>query len=137
MIGSLCTSAPTRYTRLGHIPRYIFVLCPGNRFSGSARRAAIFVPSRQKHGVEPGHELDLLQQGLDPTDFKPMPAVGNGVYELRVRLDGAFRVFYVAKFAEGIYVLHAFTKKTRQTARLDIEVGAKRYRHLMEQRRSD
>ena len=83
-----------------------------------------------------GHELDLLQQGLDPTDFKPMPGVGMGAYELRIRVDGAFRVFYVAKFAEGIHVLHAFEKKTKQTARVDIEVGAKRYRLLMKQRRS-
>lgn len=82
-----------------------------------------------------GHELDLVQQGIEPTDFKPMPTVGAGAYELRIRADGAFRVFYVAKFAEAVYVLHAFQKKTRRTDSLDVAVGAKRYRQLIEQRR--
>lgn len=63
-----------------------------------------------------------------------MPTVGSGVYELRVRSEGAFRVFYVAKFTEAIYVLHAFEKKTRKTAGLDIEIGIKRYRRLLNQR---
>ena len=81
-----------------------------------------------------GQELDLLQQGLEPNDFKPMPSVGAGVYEMHVRAAGAFRVFYVAKFAEGLYVLHAFQKKTQRTERLDLELGAKRYREILRQR---
>ncbi len=82
-----------------------------------------------------GHELDLLQQGLAPTDWKPMPTVGDGVYELRIRADGAFRVFYVAKRAEGIIVVHAFQKKTQQTAQIDLDLAAKRYRqYLVDQR---
>ncbi len=93
-------------------------------FPASARRRA-------------GHELDLLQQGLEPTDWKPMPTVGNGVYELRIRAEGAFRVFYVTKRAEGIVVLHAFQKKTQQTAQLDLDLAAKRYRqYLAAQRHS-
>lgn len=100
---------------------------------GTAREAIrAFPPSARRRA---GHELDVLQQGLDATDAKPMPAVGAGVYELRIRAGGAFRVFYVARFAEGIYVLHAFQKKTQQTARLDLELGAKRYRELLMQRR--
>lgn len=63
-----------------------------------------------------------------------MPTVGAGVYELRVRAAGAFRVFYVVKFAEGLYVLHVFQKKTQQTAQLDVEIGAKRYREILRQR---
>ncbi len=102
---------------------------------GSARGDLRAFPAKARSRA--GHELDQLQQGLDPTDFKPMPAIGAGAYELRIRIEGAFRVFYVAKFAEGIYVLHAFEKKTRQTARLDVEVGAKRYRLLMNWRHSD
>ena len=58
-----------------------------------------------------GFELREVQQGRAPSDWKPMPSVGAGVVEIRVRAaDGAFRVFYVAKFAEAIYVLHAFQK---------------------------
>ena len=82
-----------------------------------------------------GHELDLLQRGLEPNDFKPMPSVGAGVFELRVRAGGAFRVFYVAKFDEGIYVLHAFQKRSRRTSQLDIDVGATRYREVVRSRR--
>ena len=78
-----------------------------------------------------GHELDLLQQGLEPTDWKPMPTVGDGVYELRIRAEGAFRVFYVTKRAEGVVVLHAFQKKTQQTAQLDLDLAAKRYRQYL------
>ena len=66
-----------------------------------------------------------------------MPTVGNGVYELRIRAEGAFRVFYVTKRAEGIVVLHAFQKKTQQTAQLDLDLAAKRYRqYLAAQRHS-
>jgi len=101
---------------------------------GSARKdLRAFPPAARRRA---GHELDLVEQGLGPTDWKPMSTVGDGVCEVRVRAEGAFRVFYVAKFAEGIYVLHAFQKKSRQTARLDIEIGARRYRQLVSQRRA-
>ena len=64
-----------------------------------------------------------------------MPTVGDGVYELRIRADGAFRVFYVAKRVEGIIVVHAFQKKTQQTAKIDLDLAAKRYRqYLVDQR---
>jgi phage-related protein len=63
-----------------------------------------------------------------------MPTVGDGVYEIRIRSEGAFRVFYAAKFEEGVVVVHAFQKKTQQTARLDIEIGAKRYRQFLARR---
>jgi phage-related protein len=60
-----------------------------------------------------------------------MPMVGDGVYELRIRAEGAFRVFYVTKRAQGIVVLHAFQKKTQQTAQLDLDLAAKRYRQYL------
>jgi len=102
-------------------------------FLGSARDDLRALPKGPRRRA--GHELDLLQQGIDPSDFKPMPGVGAGVYELRIRVQGAFRVFFVAKFAEAVYVLHVFQKKSQQTAPLDLQVGAKRYRALMAQRR--
>jgi phage-related protein len=64
-----------------------------------------------------------------------MPVVGPGVMEIRVHADGEHRVFYVAKFDEAVYVLHAFAKKTRKTSPLDIELGKKRYRDLLERRK--
>lgn len=86
---------------------------------------------------EIGWELDRLQAGKEPLDFKPMKTVGAGVYEVRVKTDdGAFRAFYVAKFEEAVYVLHAFQKKTRQTAKHDIDIGQKRYKELINDRKN-
>ena len=73
-----------------------------------------------------GYELYRVQQGLDPTDWKPIPSVGPGVREIRIHTDGEHRVVYVARFDEAIYVLHAFEKKTRKTRRADIDVAGKR-----------
>lgn len=84
---------------------------------------------------EAGHQLDRVQSGMQPDDFKPMTTVGTGAYEIRVRnAAGAFRVLYVAKLAHAVHVLHAFQKKTQQTAPHDIELARKRYRALMKQR---
>ncbi|MGH6803049.1 MAG: type II toxin-antitoxin system RelE/ParE family toxin [Methyloceanibacter sp.] len=82
-----------------------------------------------------GHQLDKVQRGLDPDDWKPMPTVGLGVREIRVRAQGQFRVVYLAKFEEAVYVLHAFAKKTQRTARQDLEVATTRFRELREERR--
>jgi phage-related protein len=81
-----------------------------------------------------GHNLHLVQEGLEPDDWKPMTSVGPGVYELRIRTGMEHRVFYVVKFAEGVYVLHAFEKRTQQTAHRDIELGQERYRDVLKDR---
>jgi phage-related protein len=60
-----------------------------------------------------------------------MPSVGAGVSEIRVRVGGAFRLFYVAKFSEAIYVLHVFQKKSQQTALLDLQLGRARYQAVI------
>src|ERR1039457_2138283 len=74
-----------------------------------------------------GRELARVQEGLEPTDRKPITSMGLGVSEIRVREDsGAFRVIYVAKFAEAIYVLHAFQKKGQKTPKAEIELARKR-----------
>src|SRR3990172_1554530 len=86
-------------------------------FPGEARRAA-------------GHELHLVQMGLPPSDWKPMTSVGPGVIEVRIHTAQEYRVFYVAKFSEAIYVLHAFQKTTRKTPSRDIETGSKCYREV-------
>ena len=77
---------------------------------------------------EVGSELYAVQCGQMPSDFKPMPEVGKGAYEIRVHVQGEWRVLYVAKFAKNIYVLHAFQKKTQRTRKEDIELGARRYK---------
>jgi phage-related protein len=84
---------------------------------------------------EAGHQLGQIQEGREPSDWKPMEAVGAGVKEIRIRVEKAYRVFYVAKFAEAVYVLHGFEKKTQQTRKTDIDLAAKRYRELLIERK--
>lgn len=91
------------------------------RFPQDARRLA-------------GHQLHLVQQGLEPADWKPMPSVGAGVYELRIHTRLEHRVFYIAKLPEGVYVLHAFQKRTRKTPQADIELARTRLHQLLRDR---
>jgi phage-related protein len=87
---------------------------------------------------EAGYQIDRIQQGKNPTDYKPMPAVGKSVYEIRVEEpSGAFRVMYVAKFEKIIYVLHCFQKKTQKTAKRDIDLAKSRYRDLEKELRDE
>jgi phage-related protein len=90
-----------------------------------------FAPAARRRA---GQELGLVQAGEPPADWKTMPGVGLGVNEIRVRAGGAYRVIYVAKFAEAVYVLHAFEKKSRKTPRLHIELARQRYRNLVRER---
>jgi len=83
-----------------------------------------------------GYQLDLVQRGETPTDFRPMPEVGLGVMEIRVHGGNEFRVLYVARFEEAVYVLHCFVKKTRVTRKSDKELGKQRYSAMLELRRS-
>ncbi|MCD9029402.1 type II toxin-antitoxin system RelE/ParE family toxin [Luteimonas sp. BDR2-5] len=79
--------------------------------------------------AEAGTDLRLVQRGVDPRDWKPMPDVGKGVREIRIRTkDGAFRVFYVVESATAVYVLHAFQKKTQRTSKQDLDKGKARYK---------
>ncbi len=84
---------------------------------------------------EAGYQLERVQAGKDPSDWKPMPSVGLGVREIRVREGGAYRVIYVARFAEAVYVLHAFQKKARKTPGPDVELARKRFRALIQERK--
>ena len=74
-----------------------------------------------------GFELWQVQRGLMPSDFKPLLAVGPGAYEIRIHVLGEWRVIYVAKFAQSVYVLHTFRKKTRKTRQEDIDIARQRY----------
>jgi phage-related protein len=72
---------------------------------------------------------------MEPGDWKPMTTIGSGVREIRVHTEMEHRVCYVARFAEGVYVLHAFEKRTQKTAARDVELARTRYRELLEWRR--
>lgn len=98
------------------------------RFIGSSKDDLSAFPREAR--VAAGMELWQVQNGLMPSDFKPMLTVGAGVYEIRVSVLGEWRVLYVAKFADAIYVLHAFQKKTPKTAKADIDLAVKRYKRI-------
>jgi phage-related protein len=86
-------------------------------FPDEARRAA-------------GFELRAIQNGFEPSDWKPFSTIGYGVREIRIHTLGEWRVIYVTKLREAIYVLHAFKKTTRKTSRNDIELARKRFQQL-------
>jgi phage-related protein len=82
---------------------------------------------------EAGYQLDKVQHGLEPDDFKPMPTVGKGVWELRITDEaGQFRVIYIAKLKDAIHVLHCFKKKSQKTAQKDLDISNKRLRELLQ-----
>lgn len=83
---------------------------------------------------EAGYQLDRVQHGLAPDDAKSMVSIGPGVMELRIWDEaGTFRVVYVAKLADAVFVLHCFQKKTQQTAKRDIDLAKKRLKDLMKE----
>lgn len=79
-----------------------------------------------------GFQLDKVQRGLEPDDWKPMPSIGPGVREIRIReASGAYRVIYLATFADAVHVLHCFQKKTQKTAKKDIDIARMRLREVL------
>lgn len=101
-------------------------------FRGSAQDDLRAFPMTARR--EAGHQLDQVQHGLEPDDWKPMPSIGPGVREIRIRdAAGAFRVIYVVKFADAVYVLHCFQKKSQKTSKMDLELAGSRYRDLMKE----
>ncbi len=83
-----------------------------------------------------GRELERVQRGADPIDWKPMASIGRGAREIRVHVDGELRVFYVATFPEAVYVLHVFEKKSRKTSPRDLVLGKQRYQAMLQERRT-
>ena len=83
-----------------------------------------------------GFQLWRIQRGLEPNDWKPMPSVGSGVEEIRIHTGAEHRLLYVARFAEAVYVLHAFEKRTRRTPKEDVRLTKERLRSLINRRRA-
>ena len=79
-----------------------------------------------------GFEFRAIQDGFEPRDWKPVNSVGPGAKEIRVHVLGEWRVIYVAKIRDAIYVLHAFQKKTQKTIQRDVELAQKRYKQIGE-----
>ena len=99
------------------------------KFLGDSLKRLREFPEDARHDA--GYQLDKVQRGEQPVDFKPMPSIGKGVEELRVWDDsGTYRVIYAARLADAVYVLHAFQKKTQATSRSDAELAKKRFIEL-------
>ncbi len=99
---------------------------------GNARAAVRSFPPNARRDA--GYQLHRLQQGHDPSDWKPMSSVGAGVREIRIHAEREYRVLYLATRPEAVYVLHAFVKKQRATPKLDIDLARARLRELVGRR---
>lgn len=104
------------------------------KWLGNSRERIREFPDEPKR--EAGYQLERVQAGKEPADWKPMPSVGLGVNEIRVRdAGGAFRVIYVARFSEAVYVLHAFQKTSRKTPKPGLDLARRRFRELVQERK--
>jgi len=106
----------------------------GIEFLGTSLKTIREFPALAKR--EAGYQLDRVQHGLDPTDWKPMKSVGQGVCEIRFQHEGQYRVIYVASFEDKVYVLHAFQKKTQKTSKQDLGAAKRAFREVLERQRS-
>lgn len=95
----------------------------------SAKRLRAFNKEAKQ---DAGYQLDKVQRGEQPDDFKPMPTIGKGVEEIRIWDEsGTYRVIYTARVHDAVYVLHAFQKKTQTTSKNDIDLAKARFAELM------
>ena len=100
------------------------------RFLGDSLQCLRDFPVNARHDT--GYQPDKVRRGLQPDNFKPMPIIGKGVEEIRIREDsGNNRVVYTARLADAVFVLHAFQKKTQRTSRHDIEIAKAQFSEMM------
>lgn len=89
-------------------------------------------PDEARHDA--GYQLDEVQRGQQPDDFKPMPSIGKGVEEIRVWDDsGTYRVVYTARLRDAVYVLHAFQKKSQTTSKTDLDLARRRFAQVLKE----
>lgn len=89
-------------------------------------------PEEARHDA--GYQLDKVQRGLQPDDFKPMPSIGKGVEEIRVWDDsGTYRIIYTARLRDAVYVLHAFQKKSQTTSKTDLDLARRRFAQVLKE----
>lgn len=100
------------------------------RWLGNSRAAVRAFPPDARRDA--GYELYRVQEGHEPSDWKPMPRVGAGVREMRIQTGGEYRVLYLATRPEAVYVLHAFMKKREKTSKLDVELARARLKELLQ-----
>jgi phage-related protein len=120
-----------RVTALPSYSRTGIILKPVE-WIGDSRRTVRSFPVDAR--AQTGRELFRLQVGADPLDWKPMHSIGSGACEIRVHARNEYRVIYVAKYAEAVFVLHAFIKKSAATRLQDMRTARERYRTMLERR---
>jgi phage-related protein len=105
-------------------------------FVGSSREDLRELPENARETA--GHQLFKVQQGKEPDDWKPMSTVGAGVQEIRVWDEsGTYRMLYVAKFEEAVYLLHVLEKRSQKTAKGDVQLAKSRYTDLLKWRKEE
>ena len=120
---------PTLYKYVDKLSSYLYIpAVKPLEFVGSSLDDLRNFPAEARRVA--GFELTFVQQGLMPSDWKPLKKVGSGAVELRIHVLGEWRIVYVAKFADAVYVLHAFQKKTQKTRQEDLELARKRYQEI-------
>lgn len=103
------------------------------RFLGDSLERLRECPEGVRHDA--GYQIWRVQLGESAEDYRPMPTIGPGVEEIRVRdVTGAYRVVYTARLVDAVYVLHVFQKKSRATSRIDVEIAARRFKVLVRTR---
>ena len=103
------------------------------KFLGSALDDLRAFPTTARR--EAGHQIDRVQHGDEPNNWKPMPTIGPGTQEIRIRdISGTFRIILIAKSSDIIYVLHCFKKKTPKTSKPDLDLAKRRYSELLMER---
>lgn len=91
------------------------------KFLGNSLSCLRGFPEKSRQAA--GYELDKVQRGKQPTDFKSLSTLGKGVEEIRIWDDtGTYRVVYAVKMSDAIYVLHAFQKKSEATSKRDVDL---------------
>lgn len=105
----------------------------GLHWRGSSYRDLLSFPDQARR--EAGYQLGFVQLGFEPADWKPMRNIGQGVREIRIHVAGEFRVLYIAKYEEAVYVLHAFQKKSQKTSKRDVDIAKTRFRELERERK--
>jgi len=120
-----CRTGPLAF----YIKLYIVADMKAISFHGTSLSDIKDFPQEARRAT--GFQLARVQTGLEPADWKPMVSIGHGVNEIRIKEDnGQYRIVYVAKFADAVHVLHAFQKKTKRTAKADIDLARKRYHEI-------
>lgn len=98
-------------------------------FCGNTLKIIRNFPTKARNEV--GFQLDRVQRGLPPFDWKPMPTIGKSIKEIRINEKGQFRVIYLVTHRNAVFVLHAFRKKTRKTRKQDINLARSALKKLL------